>query len=137
MDNPIIKLATGNDFVVLLNRNGVVFTLGTGLRGELGNIPMLPRCDEPKQIEDFVETGIKIVDIACGGWHTLVLTVDYDVYAFGWNDEGQCGISQQESPIVEIPYPMNLAKPAIAIRANMKSSFVTLDDGTTESYGKP
>ncbi|KAI6208407.1 hypothetical protein M3Y96_00111700 [Aphelenchoides besseyi] len=135
MDAPIIKLATGNDFVVLLNQNGVVLTLGTGSRGELGNIPMLPRCDEPKQIEDLVESEIKIVDIACGGWHSLVLTVDHDVYAFGWNDEGQCGISQQESPLVEIPYPMNLAKPAIAIRANMKSSFVTLNDGTTESYG--
>jgi RCC1 and BTB domain-containing protein len=35
--------------------------------------------------------GKKVVDIACGSHHTLVLTEDGEVYAWGQNNCGQIG----------------------------------------------
>lgn len=29
--------------------------------------------------------------VACGGYHTLVLTTDNDLFAFGANNQGECG----------------------------------------------
>jgi alpha-tubulin suppressor-like RCC1 family protein len=48
--------------------------MGTGTRGELGQQPMISYADEPKPIEDLLEADIRVIDIACGGWHALALT---------------------------------------------------------------
>lgn len=48
--------------------------------------------DEPTEIEAL--SGIKIVKISAGGWHSLALSEFGDVYAWGWNDSGQLGIKE-------------------------------------------
>lgn len=37
--------------------------------------------------------GIKIIDIAAGGWHSCALSEFGDLYVWGWNKKGQLGIS--------------------------------------------
>lgn len=69
--------------------------MGTGSRGELGT-SIEAHLDRPKLIEDLIDADIKVIDIACGGWHGLVLTSGRDVYAWGLNTDGQCGVSTDE-----------------------------------------
>jgi alpha-tubulin suppressor-like RCC1 family protein len=70
----ILKTCAGNDFLLILTRNGHVYSMGTGSRGELGISPMEAHTDEPRPIQDLIDADIKVIDIACGGWHGLALT---------------------------------------------------------------
>lgn len=45
---------------------------------------------EPK-LNNFLND-LNIIDIACGAQHSLVLTSNGDVYAWGWNKYGQTGM---------------------------------------------
>jgi len=137
IDQTVKKVCTGNDFILLLTQNGHVFSMGTGSRGELGIEPMEAQSSSPKSIEDFIEAEIEVQDIACGGWHGLALTSEKDVYAWGLNSDGQCGLSADEAKVLEIPHPINLAQSVKNIRAGMKSTFIELEDGSTVVYGKP
>ncbi len=48
---------------------------------------------EPRIIEYFQHDGIVAKKVVCGSAHTIVLTNDTcEMYAFGWNMYGQCGI---------------------------------------------
>ena len=40
--------------------------------------------------------GIRVVDIACGNWHSVFLTDSGDVYTAGWNHFGQLGQQTRE-----------------------------------------
>lgn len=46
----------------------------------------------------------KVVQIACGGWHSMCLTSDGQVYSWGRNNNGQLGLGQghshQQNPII-------------------------------------
>lgn len=45
----------------------------------------------PKLIEAL--TGINIQHVTAGGWHSLALSETGDIYAWGWNNSGQLGIT--------------------------------------------
>lgn len=55
--------------------------MGTGSRGELGISPMEPCAKKPKPIQDLIDADIRIIDIACGGWHGLALTCKFKQFA--------------------------------------------------------
>lgn len=64
--------------------------------------------DGCKLIETF--EGMKVTQIAAGGWHSLVLESG-NVYAFGWNESGQLGVESADlktSGIVDLPTLVNL-----------------------------
>ena len=48
--------------------------------------------------------GIPVMQIASGAYHTLILTVSGNIFAFGRNDFGQLGFGDTEHRL----YPMNL-----------------------------
>ncbi len=58
-------------------------------RGQLGH-GSIESNEYPQEIE--VLGGIKIVQIAAGGWHSCALSESGDVYVWGWNESGQLGL---------------------------------------------
>ncbi|KAI6234495.1 hypothetical protein M3Y99_00801500 [Aphelenchoides fujianensis] len=108
----VIKVASGNDFLLLLTEAGGRLRSRHGIEGRVG--PLADRAP--------FGTEIRVVDVACGGWHSLALTDEEDVYSWGWNDDGQCGLPAEEMRIVEIPHPIDLQGAA--------------PDGTIETFGK-
>ncbi|CAD6184805.1 unnamed protein product [Caenorhabditis auriculariae] len=131
----VAKADSGRDFFVLLDVTGAVFAFGTGTRGELG-VGMVRRVDEPVLVEAL--DGIRIVDIACGGWHTLALTESGDVYVWGWNHQGQLG--EDKNPTELFPTPVDIGvllaagdveEGVVGISADGNSS--TLDVSTRSS----
>ena len=45
----------------------------------------------------------KILQVACGGSHTLILNQENDVYAFGNNNSGQLGLAPGVNDVSHIP----------------------------------
>jgi len=114
--------------------------VGNGSRGELGHPHIVMRSDRPMRIEFFDDLLCTITDIACGGWHSLTLTSDGDVYSFGWNPVGQLGHSSAHlSSVVQDPHPVDLgscSNPIVGITAGARHSVALMQNGDIYGWGK-
>lgn len=90
----IKKISSGFEHSLILTFNGDVFGFGCSLRGQLGNGDLMSY--ETPKLMDAVG-GIKIIDIACGGFHSAVVSSFGDLYTFGFNTNGQLGIEKAQS----------------------------------------
>uniref|UniRef100_A0A1B6CXM2 B30.2/SPRY domain-containing protein n=1 Tax=Clastoptera arizonana TaxID=38151 RepID=A0A1B6CXM2_9HEMI len=92
------KVAAGSNFSVALTTSGQVYVcgvrdcIGLSISGEIAK--------SPKLVKDLLNH--KIVDISVGDGHTLALTHDGFVFAWGHNTKGQCG-QGRISPHVMMP----------------------------------
>jgi len=106
----------GGGHAVLLTEKGLVYTFGSNSFGQLG-IGISPRAtDKPILVESLRE--IPIQRIACGGDHTLALSSDRRLFAWGWNELGQLGSGDYENRYVpiEIQFPIygdELSQPSV------------------------
>ncbi|XP_023245825.1 ultraviolet-B receptor UVR8 [Copidosoma floridanum] len=98
LNNPetveFVDIACGFDHTILLAKNGDVYSIGMGTRGQLGHGD-LEDCDEPKLIEALA--GLKVLQITASGWHSAVVTDQGDLYTWGWNNRGQLGLPDVEN----------------------------------------
>ena len=81
------KVACGKTHFLVLSADGEVFAGGNNNYGQLGSGTV-----EPEPALQRVETlrGHVATDIACGGWHSLVLCGE-GLLSFGWTCHGQLG----------------------------------------------
>lgn len=68
-------------------------------RGQLGH-GLLDDESEPLLIEALA--GINIVKVSAGGWHSCALSADGDLYTWGWNSNGQLGMSSSTEKQVTV-----------------------------------
>ena len=94
----VIKLAAGHEHSLALTKNQELYVWGsgalTGLGDSLKNNAETGECENvyyPTQLE-FFKTH-KIVHVACGGLHTIVLNQEGNLYSWGSTEGGQLGIS--------------------------------------------
>lgn len=90
-------------------------------RGQLGTGSTNPE-EHPVLIEALA--GIRIVDIACGGWHSAAVSAFGDLYVWGWNTRGQLGraiytntkvtFSNGRTDMVRHKLPSVFAEPQVA-----------------------
>lgn len=85
----LLKLSSGNCFVVALTASGQCYSWGSNKFGQLGLDKTVVAVPKPVWIKSM--SGETIVDIACGMFHVLLLTSTYDLYAFGCNVSGAIG----------------------------------------------
>ncbi|KAE9618312.1 hypothetical protein Lal_00047594 [Lupinus albus] len=82
------KIACGHSLTVVLTTSGHVFTMGSTVYGQLGNLQSdgkLPCLVEHKLAGESVE------EIACGAYHVTVLTSKNEVYTWGKGANGRLG----------------------------------------------
>ena len=105
-DNKIIKIASGHNHNLILTSKGQVYSFGDNTYGQCGfDNNANANIDTPRLIDgtgdfqgninynndpNFPKPG-KIKDIACGEFHSLILNMKGQVFAFGDNTNGQCG----------------------------------------------
>lgn len=60
----------------------------------MGNGEITPHQERPQLIEALA--GVKIIDIAAGGWHSAAVSSFGDLYCWGWNSKGQIGLVDEK-----------------------------------------
>ncbi|KAF2075625.1 hypothetical protein CYY_003048 [Polysphondylium violaceum] len=103
-----VSVSSGIEHSLALTNQGKVFGWGSSKEGQLGQGPSIIEFDTstPIQIGESL-IGLFITKIACGAYHSLVLSDNGDVYAFGLNDYGQLGNGSSAHSFV----PMNTRIP--------------------------
>lgn len=107
---PIKKIEAGVRFNVVLTHSGNLYNWGTNLNWELGfekpDGSALNYCDLPHRVnkpESFV------TDVSVGSMHTVFQIQHSDgkkeIFAFGLNDEGQCGYAPNSNHHGHEPAP--------------------------------
>ena len=129
---PVVAIAAGACHSMVLTVEGAVLSFGTGSYGRLGH------GDERVQLEPMVIEalrGVRVVAMAAGGGHSLVLTDEGGVLSFGAGVSGQLGhgddAHQYEPKVIEALRGVRV----VAMAAGGRHSLVLTDGGTVLSFG--
>jgi len=106
----IASVSCGVNHSCAVSRLGECWSWGWGENGRLG------LGDESKRLEPCLVEALKddlvfATEVHAGASHTCVLTDNGDLYAFGWNLYGQCGV----------PSPTSVLLPVIAMEGKIVS----------------
>lgn len=122
----IASVHIGSNHAVALSQNGDLYSWGDGSVGQLGH----PKCKTekyPHLLHNFVEF---FQTVACGTDFTTGLGYDHNVYVWGRNDEGQCGIRSEQSFQVTPKMVMSLwRKNVVGLSCSDKRILAYTDDG--------
>ncbi|KAK3097022.1 hypothetical protein FSP39_005665 [Pinctada imbricata] len=93
----IRKVACGSQTSMALTSAGRLYIWGCGASLGCGSLEYTAM--RPRLLEDLHLCSKQILDIACGDSHILALTHENEVFAWGNNAMGQCGLGHAQSPI--------------------------------------
>ena len=89
-------ISAGKEHVLFLTRHtNRLFTLGVGLKGQLGNGKIETNFFEPQRVK--INENLDFIDIESGGWHSGCVSKTGDCYMWGWNSSGQIGVGNESS----------------------------------------
>ena len=125
----IIQVSIGFSHTLALTHNGQVYAFGSNFYGQLGFKKDVSNAYIPTLIPNLNN----IVKISAGKDHSLVLTDNGQVYAFGLNRYGQLGVGFDyfNFGLVLIPEFNNI----VEISAGYKYSLIMTDDGKVYGFG--
>ena len=78
----IVFISTGRQHTAAISSDGVLFVCGSSLHGKLGIDDLTMTCLNKFHLVPALQ-GIKVKQVACGDYHTLCLTQNGEVYAWG------------------------------------------------------
>ncbi|XP_052172883.1 ultraviolet-B receptor UVR8-like isoform X3 [Diospyros lotus] len=127
-------IACGGRHSAVITDAGALLTFGWGLYGQCGqgdtNDVLKPTC-----VSSLL--GTKIKGIAAGLWHTLCISVEGRVHAFGGNQFGQLGTGSDQSE--DLPRLLNVPslenKRAKVVSCGARHSAILTEDGKVYSWG--
>lgn len=142
----VISISSGLEHVLLLTNAGRVFSAAAATeaypaRGQLG-VPGLTWATRPKGPVDYCHElstlkDSKIVQIATGDFHSLLLDKNGRVFSFGDNSVGQLGFEYDPaSPVIDTPTQLPMkglysnktwSAQVTSIAAGGYTSFITVD----------
>jgi len=135
-----VQVACGDDHVVALTTDGIVFTWGNGQQSQLGR-----RIIERRKINGLTPERLSIkhiVTIGAGAYHSFAIDKTGNVWAWGLNSLRQTGIDSDEDTI-PIPRKVDGLSPSdlggarvIQITAGQHHSLFLLDDGRVFGAGR-
>ncbi len=139
-DVTVVKIENGNGASYAIDDLGRLYSWGQNTNGQLGLGDEVNR-NVPSLVTDLADE--TIVDVSSGTSHTVVLTADGDVYAFGSNVDGQIGspegLDQNGDPIREILSPLKvegLPSNVVKVTADTKTTFAVTADGDVYGWGE-
>lgn len=89
----IVKISSGGFHLLILSNEGHVYAFGYNAHGQLG----IGTTSHRKNALNFIDSLYNIIDISAGHSHSLVLTLDNQVYGFGSNEFAQLGLSDYKN----------------------------------------
>ncbi|XP_058109498.1 ultraviolet-B receptor UVR8-like isoform X2 [Magnolia sinica] len=134
LGNFVKAIACGGRHSAVITDAGAVLTFGWGLYGQCGqgstDDELSPACVSSL-------CGIRMQGIAAGLWHTVCISVDGEVYAFGGNQFGQLGTGDDHAEtlprILDAPSLEN--KHAKTVSCGARHNAIVTEDGKVFCWG--
>ncbi|XP_065662391.1 regulator of chromosome condensation [Hydra vulgaris] len=150
IDDPAVKVVSGNDHTVILTSGGLIYTSGTGEQGQLGRIKeCFGHRGGRRGLEIILSPQVVrfrkkqfFSDIFAGSFCTFALSRDNnDVYAWGLNNYGQLGSGTTENffnpeVIQSLSEIRENANGYLQIHGGQHHSLVADGNGKTYSIGR-
>jgi len=100
-DEKIIYISTGRDNNAVITNYGRVFTFGVNSYGQLGNGEQNNPWEETIYLPQDITDGFGLVDdyiikIELGNNHSMALSNNGEVFAWGYNEDGQLGTDDEQ-----------------------------------------
>ncbi|XP_020598966.1 LOW QUALITY PROTEIN: ultraviolet-B receptor UVR8-like [Phalaenopsis equestris] len=127
-------IACGGRHSAVVTDSGAVLTFGWGLYGQCGHGSTDDEFS-PKCVSSLL--GIRMLGIASGLWHTLCISADGGVYAFGGNQFGQLGtgLDQAETLPKLLDAPSLEIKNAKIVSCGARHSAIVTEDSSVFCWG--
>ncbi len=131
----IIDFKNSMFFVIARTLNGSVYSWGHNRYGVIGNGKEGEKIYKPQLNQYLSDKKIIVVDICCGDWHSLALTNDGEVYAWGWNSSGQIGNGNNENQVEPTKVTGFNNQKVIMISTGLCHSMALTESGRVFSWG--
>jgi hypothetical protein len=131
-DGPIVAVAAGSSHALALTSGGKVYAWGAGQFGQLGD-GGTRAADVPVAVN--LPSGVTVAAIAAGGDHSLALTSDGKVYAWGANFDGQLGNDSNSPSSTPVLAQAPAGVTFTAIAAGTAFSLALSSTGIVYSWG--
>jgi len=132
-DVRVKHITTGGGFSMVLSDDGRVFSFGMNQGGQLG-IGNIKSQNIPQLVTAFQD--MRVVQISCGENHSLVLTEEGKVFAFGFNLAGQLGLGNTKNQHLPQLIPNLQDKIVRHISSDRFCSVAITDEGQVYVFGK-
>ncbi|XP_077296293.1 uncharacterized protein LOC143918324 isoform X2 [Arctopsyche grandis] len=126
----IQQIATGAEHSIILLSNGNAYSCGSNSEGQLGLGEGVK--NSPSFTKIPLDKGIKY--IACGYYHTVLISVDGEVYIFGDNENQRLGVSDATKHI-HIPRLITLPDSIETVHCGNYHTFFKAQNGTVYAVG--
>ncbi|XP_076648302.1 HECT and RLD domain containing E3 ubiquitin ligase 4 [Halictus rubicundus] len=124
----IVQVACGVKHTLALTNNGELYSWGSNNEGQLGLGSKVENERKPKLINGL--DGIPIAHIACGGYHSIVISKSGAVFGWGKNTFGQLGLNDTQDRNVPCQLKtLQNTKVCYAACGEDFSVFLTIDGG--------
>ncbi|CAF3739050.1 unnamed protein product [Adineta steineri] len=126
-DKRVVQIASGYNHCLGLTDDGTVYAIGINTHGQLG-LGNTKDCRDATPITCL--RGSPLVHIACGAYHSLIISKSGTVFTCGLNESGQLGVGDTDTRV----WPSNVKalqyqKVAYAACGEKHSVVVTFDGG--------
>ncbi|MBN2351362.1 MAG: hypothetical protein JXD23_02250 [Spirochaetales bacterium] len=128
----VVKMLGGNHRCAALKSDGTVWTWGRNDRGQLG----LGHTDDTPVPSPMTGIASVVTDIACGYRHTLALSEDGALLAWGDNEYIQLGAGHDKlEEYYTVPQHVMMMTGVVAVEGGAHHSVALREDGTVWTWG--
>ena len=124
------QIAAGQDSVLAMGDDNNLYTWGYNYHGEIGNGTTI---NKPTPTKVSLPVGVKPTQITSGGWHSMVICDDNNLYTWGSDSYGQLGRNGDNTIPQKVILP-NGVKPK-EIACGNDNSMVIGDDKNLYVWG--
>jgi alpha-tubulin suppressor-like RCC1 family protein len=134
----VVTVAAGFDHSMVVTEMGCVYTMGNGEDGKLGHGDT-ESCPLPRMVSTWprMPTRMRVVAVAAGGYHSMVLAADGMVATFGNGEDGKLGHGSEQRELMPrvVQTLMNKGVKTRAIAAGDGHSMVVTVQGELYTFG--
>ncbi|KAI5686435.1 Regulator of chromosome condensation [Leishmania braziliensis] len=131
---PVSRVASGMGFLLIIDQNGHLYTLGRNKKGQLGN-GMVQDARRKPYLQDKL-THHYFVQVSAGDCHSLALASNGIVYGTGSNESGQLGLGRGLKQVCTFtPIPLGSNVRCIGIAAGPAGSMFYCENGQVLACG--
>ncbi|XP_073943044.1 HECT and RLD domain containing E3 ubiquitin ligase 4 isoform X2 [Choristoneura fumiferana] len=131
----ISAISCGLQHSMALDEWGQPFSWGSDIMGQLGS-NLGPQVQDKPKIVKMLATK-NVIQIACGSYHSIALTNNGDLFAWGANSHGQCGLGTMTNKELTPQQITSLQGVPIAmITCGSNHTFVLSKSGAVYGWGK-